>query len=179
MSNGNLATTPKISFPWFGVLLIILGSILLLDKLHVVDFGWGRIVWAGVSIYGIFQTVQGFVRGSRGAIFFGTVAFLYGVFFLLRTFDVVEFRSNVFLASTLLIVGAGFVMMYLSNFQDWFLLIPAVVFIGLGIVFVLAEIEYLDFRDIRWIIRRYWPVLLILLGVGLLFRRTQRRTEVP
>jgi len=34
-----------------------------------------------------------------------------------------------------------------------------------------VEFYYLDWWDVRYVLRDYWPVAIILLGIGLLLRR--------
>ena len=61
---------------------------------------------------------------------------------------------------------------------------PGVIIIIIGLLFLLESLEVASFR---YLIRTYWPVLLILVGLGILFRgrrgsdpsRTSERAEPP
>ncbi len=154
-----------------GLLLILAGSALLLEKVHVLNFGLIRLLWAGVIVYGAVHVANGFSMNARGRIFWGTLVFFYGLYFLLRTFGSIEFRTHFFMPVTLVIVGAGFLMMYLNHPREWFSLILALVLIGVGSAIVMGKLEYLDPGDVWYIVRHFWPVLLILIGLNLLLKK--------
>ena len=160
-----------IKFPWMGVLLILLGSALLLEKIHVLHFGFVRVLWVGVMVYGAVHVANGFSTNVRGKIFWGTLLFLYGLYVLLRTFDFIEFRSHPFWPATFIIVGAGFLMIYLNNIREWFSLILALGLMGLGSAVMMGRLEYFDVHDLLYLMRRYWPVVLILMGFLILFKK--------
>ena len=184
-----------VKFPWMGVLLILVGSALLLEKIHVLHFGFTRVLWAGVMVYGTAHVANAFSMNARGRIFWGTLLFFYGLYFLLRTFDFIEFRSHLFIPVTLVIVGAGFLMMYLNNFparpartpacrtgralaggqqsgwREWFSLVLALGLMGLGGAIIGGNLEYIDLADVWYVIRHYWPVVFILIGLTLVFKK--------
>lgn len=163
----------RASFPWVGVLLIIVGALLLLDKLAIIDFGFARILWGTVIVYGLFLVVQGFSRNRSGSIFWGTVMFLYGVYFLSRTFEL--FHSHLFLPSSIIIFGVAFLMMYFNNVKEWFLIIPGVTLSGIGLALFLGRLELYDWWEVWLPVRTYWPVVLILIGVAILVGGRARR----
>jgi hypothetical protein len=160
-------------FPWFGIFLVVVGTGLLLDRLQILAFGWHRLFWSFCALCGFGLVILGFVREHRGHVFWGTVLFLYGIFFTLRYFNMFEYHVHLFIPATLVILGLAFVMKVIYAPGDWSLLIPAAALIGLGILLVLAEFGYVDRYDIWHNVRLYWPVLLILLGVSLFFRRKE------
>lgn len=165
------------TFPWFGALLILVGVALLLDRLHVLYIGFGHVLWAAVLLLGALHVAQGFSLNARGKIFWGTVIFLYGLYFLLHTFPTIVFRSHLFVPATFLIIGAGFFMMYLNNFRKWSLLIPAIILFSVGTAILLGRLELSSFWEVGWSIRRYWPVVLILLGLIILLKNQVKRRK--
>lgn len=177
----------SIRFPWMGVLLILAGGALLLEKVHVVHFGLSRLLWAGVIVYGTVLVANGFSMNARGRIFWGTLVFFYGLYFLLRTFDFIELRTHLFMPVTLVIVGAGFLMMYLNNFParqrsgwgEWLSLFLALGLVGLGGAIIMGKLEYIDLGDVWYILRHFWPVLLILIGFSLLLKKGVKTQAAP
>ena len=76
----------------------------------------------------------------------------------------------------LVVVGCGFLLSFLRQWREWHLAVPAVAFLGIGGVMLLAEFGYLG----RWMvldaIRQWWPLALVLFGAALLMNRgTARR----
>ena len=156
---------------WFGIGLVIIGGALLLSRLNVLDIRFSSIFWAVVAVFGLLTTTRGFTANYRWKIFWGTLCFLYGLFFFLRTTDVVELRGHIFLPVSFLVFGVAFFMMYLNDVQEWFFLVPAALLGGSGALFILADMDYLSYWDVYDTIHTYWPIILILLGLAFIFRR--------
>jgi hypothetical protein len=172
MANGNSLSR----VPVFGIILILAGVAFLLDQLHVIDFGWGKVLWAVVAVMGAVLAFSAFTNNEQGKIFFGTILFLFGLFFFLRSLDIIRHGNHVFWPALLMIIGFAFLMLFVSNAREWVLLIPSVLFVGLGVVFMLAELRYLYYWDVWCAIGQYWPVVLILIGIGLIAGRVARKT---
>ncbi len=164
---------PKISI--IGILLVAVGVVLLLDRVHLVYFGFGRILWLFLAFVGGWLVVRSFLYNERGKAFWGTLLFLFSVFFFLRTFYIVGFHFRTFPAAVLFILGFGFLMLFVQNPRAWQVLIPAGLLGGLGAVFILADLGYLYRWDVEYAIRTYWPVILILIGLLLVFKRRERQ----
>ena len=170
-----MAEPRKGAVPLIAVALIVVGAVLLLDRLDVIRVGFDLVFWSLVMLFGLMRVVQGFSRDRRGRIFAGTVLFLYGLFFLLRSSDYVDVRMRMFLPATFLVFGIALLMMFINNYREWELLIPSFVFCGIGVAFVLSELGYLDPYEVREAVRLYWPVGLVVVGLALLLRR---RTQI-
>jgi len=164
----------RLRISWFGVALIILGLALLLDRFHILRVDFSQIFWALVMMFGIMKVVGGFSGNIRGRIFWGTVLFLFGLFFLLRSIDRIEIHAHMLPPAAFLIFGIAFFMMFLNDARDWHFIIPAVLLIGVGGAFTLTEFGYLSRWEVWEAVRLYWPVALILLGLVLIMRRRMR-----
>lgn len=165
MTNGR----PFIS--WFGIALVIIGGALLLTKLNILDVRFSTIFWAVFSLFGLLSTIRGFSMNIRWKIFWGTLSFLYGLFFFLRASDLVELHGHIFLPVTFLVFGVAFLMMFLNDTKEWFFVIPALFLGGAGTLFILADLDYFSYWDMYDTIHLYWPLILIILGLGFIFRR--------
>lgn len=164
-------TNHKPVISWFGIALVIIGGALLLAKLNVLDVRFSTVFWGVVTVLGLVAATRGFASNFRWKIFWGTLCFLYGLFFFLRTSEVVDLRAHMFVPASFLIFGVAFLMMYMNDMKEWFFLIPAAVLGGAGALFVLADLDYVSYWDVYDTIHRYWPVVLILLGLAFIFRR--------
>ena len=161
----------KYRFSWLGIFLIVIGGVLLLHRLNVLDIGFFQIFWPLIIVFGFAKVETGFSRNRRGRIFWGTVLFLYGLFFFLGALESVDVHWTMFFPASFLIVGIAFFMMFLNDVRNWYLVIPSILFGGIGAAFLLTEYGYFNEWEVREAVRLYWPIGLILLGVAFVFRR--------
>ena len=160
---------------WPGLILIIIGSILLLYKLDIFDFGWYQIypvVMMGLGIL-FFTSIAG--KNQKGAVFPGTILFLLGLFFFLRNYEIVPYDYVRHVGPVvLIIVGLAFFAVFLTKPSDWGALIPSAVLVVIGSSLLLRK-----FHVIYWnvwdVITMYWPILLIVIGAGIIFRSFGRQ----
>jgi len=165
------------NFSWFGIALIVFGLLLLLVKTNVIDIGSEQVLWVALMVLGIGLVVKGFSYDKRGKIFWGTVLFLYSVYFFLNEFDFIQYYHHIFLPSTFLIFGIAFFMLFINNIREWAILIPAFFFTGIGVAFMMSELGYIYDDDVWSVCWHYWPVLLIAIGLGIMLKR--RTPQVP
>ena len=163
----------KTSVSLFGLGLVVVGAVLLMGKMNLFHIHFSSVFWPLVMLFSILGVSRGFARNRRGKIFWGTVGFLYGLFFFLRSAEFVEVPTRLFVPATFLIVGIAFFMTYLAKMKDWFFLIPAGIAGGVGTLFLLADLDYLSYWEVADTLHTYWPVILIVLGLVFLFRRKQ------
>ncbi len=162
--------TPRRRFPWIGVTLIAVGAVLLLEKFSLLSFETSTLVWIILMLFGVVKVGQGFSRPG-GGVFVGTVAFLYGLYFLLHTFDDVELRPHLFLPASFLIFGFAFLMLFFRNIREWIYILPALLLLSAGSLFLLNRLGYFDAWDVGEVLRVYWPLGLILIGVMIVLKR--------
>ncbi len=161
----------KRQFPWFGIFLVLLGTTLLLGQLHILQFGWAKLLWIFCVIYGGGIVIRGFVAQRPGSIFWGTVLFLSSIFITLHQFEVIEYHALMMPVIGLFIFGFGFLMKFVySPSRHWFSLLPSIIFLGLGCALILADLGYWYHYDVWNFVRIYWPVVIILLGITAFFK---------
>ncbi len=151
---------------WPGVVLIVLGVIFLIDRLNLFYLDWS-VIWPSLIILlGIYF----FARTTRdaGSVFAGTLFFFSGLAFLARNegwfYTYVNFGFGGIL---LAILGLAFLALFVVRPEDWGVLIPAVFFIFLGGIIWADQTGLISWYT-RHEILRLWPVLLILIGVGII-----------
>lgn len=147
---------------WFGVLLIVCGALFL--AANFLEVGW-RDFWPALFFAGAAINIAIFIgdRGNYGVLMPATILLIYGVLF---QYCVLAgwWRMSELWPTFVLGPGVGLLMMYLFGKRESGLLIPAFILIGLSAVFFVA------FGPLRHY-SRYWPVVLIIIGVLLLLKR--------
>jgi len=165
-----------------GSLLILVGLILLLDRLDLFYFRWNRLFWIVAACLGGFFVVDGFLRKLRGRVFWGSMMFFVSAYYIMLQWRIIDRYSFYTVPAFLIAIGLSLVMLYLYEPREVALLIPAILFVGTGTAAILWWWEVIDWWDVRHAIRTYWPLLLVFLGVGLIVRRKPQRTgtaELP
>ena len=158
-------------FPWFGILLILVGAGLLLDRTGVISFGWHLFFWSVLAVYGGFKLINGFPAKRRGQVFWGAFFLGVGAYNVLSELDLYELPPFLAVPAFLVLIGLGFLLVFACTPRDWHLLVPGVFFLGLGTLTGLSDLGYMYRWDVMHFVSRYWPVALILFGVSLLLNR--------
>lgn len=163
--------------PFFGIILVVLGVGLLLRQMHIIRVDGMSMLLFGFVAYGAAMIIRSFVTSIRQSLFFGSICFFSGVLLILGQYELIEHSAYVYVPGFLMAFGLSFVMLFLFNFKDFHLLLPAVIFIGLGVAFMMTEIGYLYPSDVKEAIRQYWPAAIILFGILMLFRRKETKAS--
>lgn len=163
--------TAQYRLPIIGIVLVLLGVALLLDQMEIIAIGGWTLLWVGLGIYGGATVARSFVVRDRRKVFIGTLLFLAGILFTLRRLDLVAGAAPVIIPAFIVMFGLGFFMLFVFDPHDAHLLIPAVLFVGLGAALMMTELGYWYVRDVWHTIGTYWPLLLVLAGVMMLLRK--------
>ena len=101
----------------------------------------------------------------HGSSLIGLILIILGVLWVLNNLEILDFRLSVWWPLILIIIGLIHLVSggKLFNAGAWIL-------IFLGGIFLLTANDYLDWDEI-W---RYWPVILIIIGVSIITRRHGR-----
>jgi hypothetical protein len=172
-----METAKKKPFPFFGVLLILVGFGILFDRLNLLDFSWHKVWQFVILLIGIWMVITAFIYDQKGKIFGGTFLFLLGLLFLLKSYYVIEMRHDIFWPSLLIILGLSFLMLFVFDPREWGVLIPCVVFTGFGVLIVFTRLGYFYYWQVWDIIAVYWPVIFILIGIVILIPKRKKITQ--
>lgn len=164
------------SIPVFGIILIVVGVGLLLRQMNVLRVDGGTLILTGLLAYGGTMIVRSFLLNVRKSLFFGSLCFYSSVILFLGKYDFINNSPNIYIPAFVIVFGLSFLMLFIFNFNDYHLLVPSVIFLGLGISLMLTEIGYWYVSDVKEAIVLYWPLGLILFGGLMLIRR---KTKYP
>ena len=164
-----------------GLIFILIGAGLLLDRLHLFMFGW-------VQIYPIIFLIIAAVSflnaasGHKNSAFWGGIFAVLGLFFFLRNFDIIPFFwFSEFWPIFLIALGVGFLVLYIFNPRDWGVLIPGFILVSIGGLFALDSMSLIEdaFDFIFEVVSVYWPLVFVLFGLGLILNslRTAKESE--
>jgi len=164
--------------PVLGIVLVVIGAALLLRQLHIIRIDAATFVFFGMIAYGGTTIIRSFTMNIRQSLFFGSLCFYSGVLLVLGKYDVVENSPFIYIPGFLLVFGLAFLMLFVFNFRDFHLLVPAIIFIGLGVAFMMTEIGYWYVSDVKEAVKMYWPLALIVFG-GLILLRRNTKSQIP
>ncbi len=136
---------------WLGLVFIILGIIFLLENLNVFLLNWSvYVILTGLALWLAFGLNREFVIFVLPA----TILTLYGLLFFYCQIAGWDHLAQTW--PTLIIApGIGFVIMHFLRPNREQYLYPGLILSGFGLLLFLRKIEYI----------KYWPVLLIFLGI--------------
>lgn len=152
-----------------GLVLIIIGAAMLARRLEVPLPVWEDLYPFGFVLLGLAAAYRIRGRGYADGIF-GTVFFLsLGAFFLLRNYNFIPYFHSwpVFPIA----IGLGLLARLALVPQQWGVVFPGVMFVLFGVGLLLEELDYFYFEDIS----RFWPLILIAFGVGVLLNARRQR----
>lgn len=156
----------KSLFP--GILLILLGISLFIRRMDPFYFNWDRIFPLVLLALGVTLFAEVFRNRRTGPLFWGVVLLVIGAFSLLRNYELVDFLYMADLGPVFLIaLGLGFFALFVNNPRDWGVLFPSALFLFIGFTLGLRNLNFY-FWDWDGLVEKYWPVVLIFIGVGLL-----------
>jgi hypothetical protein len=158
-------------FSILGIFLILLGAGLILSKLHLLQYDWSTILWICLGVVGLASVVQAFVMRRRGVVFWGSLLFFVSIGMLIHRFALLEYAPWDVPATFSLALGLSFIMLFCYDPRRFGVLIAVAFFGGYGILYYLWWWDVLDWYQMKYYIHTYWPVLIIIWGLSLIFRR--------
>ncbi|MBN1464788.1 hypothetical protein JXA02_03435 [candidate division KSB1 bacterium] len=160
-----------------GLIFILAGVGLLLDKMRLFDFGWQETYPVIFLLLAVISFISAF-SGKKNSAFWGGVFGVLGVFYLLRNFDLIPFYLvHELWPIFLLALGLGFIALFIFNPREWGVLVPGFILTGLGVIFILESLDLIHdlFANIVDAIWTYWPLILVLIGIGLILGSYKRK----
>ena len=170
MSNRRPAVIPAL-------FLILFGAWLLAQNLGVPLPSWNA-AWPGLLVFfGLAFLLQYFLGGRRegGLVFVGMVAVLLGAFFFAFTLGYYRWNDMGRYWPVFVLIGsAAFFGQWLMQPRERGLLVPAFLALVVGGVALPITLQAVN-PALAEIVIKFWPLVLVLVGLGLLASVFQRR----
>ena len=157
-----------------GIFLILLGAGLILNRLHLLHYRGGIILWVCLGLAGLASTIQACITRRRGVVFWGSLLFFTSIAMLIHQFEFLNFAPWDVPATLSLAVGLSFLMLFFYDPRRFGVLAAVLFFGGYGILYYLWWWDVIDWFDMKYYVHTYWPVLIIIWGLSLIFRPKQR-----
>ncbi len=130
---------------------------MILDKMNIFIFGWYEFYPLALVAISVLNFIN-LSKGNKNSAFWGTICGISGIFFLLRNFEMIEF-----------------IVLFAVNPKDWGVLIPGIFLTFFAAVFILDSLN-IDY-NLMGKAFDYWPVILIVVGIGLVFRSLRTKSN--
>ena len=163
-----------------GMILISIGVILLIHKILPDFLNWRHIYPLILLALGVSMILSVSFRSNtdKGAVFPGTILFFIGLFFFLRNFGLVEYYYvREIWPIFIIIVGLGLLALFIVKPSVTGVLIPAGILLFIGVISFLNKLYIIDIA--LWeIVSDYWPVILIVVGAGIILGSLKRQRHL-
>ncbi|MEJ2053702.1 MAG: DUF5668 domain-containing protein [Calditrichaceae bacterium] len=164
--------------------LIIAGSIIFLNQLDLFDLNRATIISILCITGGIYLLIKGFNHPAYKGIFGGTFFTIFGASLFLMKIDYLPINDSFALGLILADLGIANLLYFMMSRTKISNLVFGLIFILTAIPFLASYFYYIPSWEIEDIFSTYWPILLILLGIGLLaesllkyFRKNNQETR--
>jgi hypothetical protein len=157
--------------PVFGIFLILLGVGLFLNKIHLMDHGWKTIFWICLGLVGLATVIHAFISRRQNRVFWGSLLFFVSSAMVAHRMIVFDSAPWDFPAVFSLALGLSFLVQFVYDPRRFGVLIPALLFGGYGAFYYLWWFDIIDWFDMKHYLYTYWPVLVILWGLSLIFQK--------
>lgn len=149
-----------------GLLLIAIGLIILAHRYIQVDFYFLRSY--GLLLAGVWFFVAGISRQPRSGIYFATLAFTVGLYYLLGDLGYFEVSQGLTISVLTILLGFAEYPKFWLQTRNWKDLLYGNLIIIIGLLFLSYHLGLIADRAFDTIINDYWPVALIIVGLAYL-----------
>lgn len=158
-----------------GIILILTGIALVLGQYDL--FGFKYLRSYGFFIVGIIFLVQGISNSSQPRIYFSTVITLFGLYYILDTVNIIYAYRELNIPIYVLILGLSFYPMFFFGNRKLNHLLVGNLITLIGLMFLFWHLEVIDHHFLIKFIDRYWPLILIILGLIFLIGSFQHQRK--
>ena len=158
-----------------GVILILIGIALIVGQYDL--FGFNYIKSYGLFLGGSLFLIQGISRSSPPRIYFSTVIALFGFYHILDILNIINARRELNIPVYVLIMGLSFYPLYFFYQRKINHLLIGNFITLIGLVFLFWHLELIDHYFLISLFDKYWPLVMIILGLIFLIGSFQHQGE--
>jgi hypothetical protein len=159
-----------------GMILLILGVLLLIDRAGVMDLGLNRIAGFLILAVGGFEAIKGFATVQRRRLFWGSALFLSGILVGLISYGFIPEEWEQIWPSAFLILGLSFLMLYFASPKEYSLAFVAASIVAVGVAGLLFVRGYLDMSEsMSDVFRFLLPAIIVLTGFYVIWNNFIKR----
>lgn len=160
----------------FGLGLIALGVLLLLKYVGIISLDNDRLLGYFLFFYGVISAAKFFGSSQTGGLYISGISFICGVALLVVSYYEILSPQKLILPTILFSTGTGFILLFLNNTNEKiFLIIGSILLLSgtLSVQFFNSINSIKLSNRIGIVVLQYWPVLLVLIGLGIIFNRNR------
>ena len=150
--------------PIFGIILVVAGLLILMR--NYIDIDLYELRSYGLFLAGCAGLFYGVTRKPPRSIFLFSFLALTGFYYILAEWGFFYPDRGLTISVILLNVAGAFLAKYVFVRTHWQYLVFASIFGGLGLLFLAFVMDYISAYRFDRIVNDYWPVVLILAGLG-------------
>ena len=159
-----------------GLILILIGLLILTRNLGMYFLSFKDVITLGFVSIGALLLFQGIVRRNKTGIYPGTLLLLVGTWLTMERFRITNYYTMDMMWPLFIVIpGISFFITYIFKPSEWQLLIPGSILTIIGGGFLLAEMEYIRFWQIGTWLGKFWPLLIIVIGIFILLNGLKKR----
>ncbi len=158
-------------------LLILVGVLLLLNQLDYLNFSRGNFLIIACFFLGVVLLNKGFNNSDRKGILGGSFFILEGASLLLMQLGYLPKLDSLGWGLFFMNIGLANIVYYLFKRTHFSNLTTGLIFILLGVPFVAATYDLIRVWMIADVLSVYWPIILIIIGAGLLIEGVVKRVN--
>ncbi len=162
-----------------GIVLVVIGFLILLHQSGINILSFGILKSSGLIVLGGYIFYRGIHSKATGLSFLGSFLLFLGIYYGLAEMHLFWPTRGLNLSFFTIFAGLSFYMNYLFNRRNLSQLLFGNLLLILGIFFFLHYLGRIPAAVFVTIVDRYWPVLLILIGVVLVIQALLPKKERP
>lgn len=157
-----------------GFIVTMLGILSLVKSTGITQVNFEDNLYYLLQFIGLVFVFTSMGKNKRGILFLGSVLFMWGVIWFVKDNYEILNLTKIVIPSILISIGAGFFLLYIDNLKESIFLVLSLVLFGVTILFILFTKDHpviLTADRVALNILGFWPVLIALVGIGLLLNR--------
>jgi len=158
-------------------LFVFIALSVLLKMAGLINSSFTELASYALIFYGVGTVYVSMGKNKKNMLFLGAASFLAGIeLFIIANYDILKL-SHIVLPSVFFILGTAFLVLFIDDFSNKFLLAISIIFLISGVFFFtkLGVFNPHDFlKSTIFICLKYWPLLIIIAALILLLRKNNK-----